>query len=104
MSIALAADHLDSAHSVARVIARRDRLARDGGGIAGPPGTRIELRVRIEEGGSTANATIDTGLVEVVIATGERALRTALASNLVLLVTQDFLPLFFGFLHLVGHC
>src|SRR5260370_3257454 len=100
---ALAADHFDATHSVARVGLGGDAVRSDGFRKAGPSGAGFELGVRLKQRIPAAHALVGCMFVIVPILSCEGRLGAFAARDRVLLGRQLFAPVFIGFLYLWRH-
>lgn len=90
MSAAGTAQDFGPGHSVAAVLLGLDILARKGIVKAGPPGSRIELCIRVTQFVTAGHESIDAGFFGVVIFTRERTFRPLVPADFVLSGVSSF--------------
>jgi len=101
--IALSAKRFHTPHAMADVGFRAHFTGVQRFGKTGPSRTRFKLGGAIEEVRAAAYAAVDTVFVVIPILARESRLGSLLPSNVILLRSQLFAPLFFGFLYFF-HC
>src|SRR5262245_43641177 len=92
MSVALAAEHLGSAHKEAIVFFSGNIFFRHWRPETRPAGSRIKLGIRAKQLIAAAAATVDALLVIVPILTGKGRLRALFPGDMKLFVRQLFFP------------
>src|ERR687885_829001 len=96
MRAATRAAHLGAHHPVRAILDELDGVRRDRLGEARPAGTRVVLRVAIEERVAAGGAVVEAVFVGVHVLAGERALGRRLAQYGVLLRREPLPPLLVG--------
>jgi hypothetical protein len=100
---ALAANDLSPGHAIACVFFSLDSFVIDGFVEAGPTGTGIVLRIRVEQFIPTCCAFVYTRVFCLIVLAGKRSLRSFHSADFVLLGREYFFPLLVGFLNFVLH-
>jgi hypothetical protein len=103
VSAALAANDLSPGHAIACVLFSVDSFVIDGFVEAGPTGTGIILRIRVEQFIPTCCAFVYTRVFCLIVLAGKRSLRSFHSADFVLLGREYFFPLLVGFLNFVLH-
>src|SRR5213592_938834 len=99
MTAAACAQHLGADHPVAGVRLRVDRFVGSRRVERGPAAAGVVFRLRFEQLGSAAGATVSAGLEREIVLAGERRFGALLAQNSVLLGRQFGTPLLLCFLN-----
>ena len=103
VSAALAANDLSPGHAIVCVFFSLDALVINGFVEAGPTGTGIVLRIRVEQFIPTCCAFVYTRVFCLTVLPGKRSLRSFHSADFVLLGREYFFPLLVGFLNFVLH-
>ena len=103
VSAALAANDLSPGHAIACVFFSLDAFVINWCIEAGPTGTGIILRIRIEQFISTCCAFVYTRVFCLIVLAGKRPLRSFHSADFVLLGREYVFPLLVGFLNFVLH-
>ena len=103
MRIAYLTGHFGSNHAVAAVYVFFNIVGVQWCKVAGPAAAGIELGVGCEQSGSAANATVNAGLVVILILPGESTLGAFLAGNFEAGGREFFAPLGLCFNNFFNH-
>src|SRR5690554_4496183 len=97
MRTTAAADHLYTAHIMAKVHMLSNRRFIDGLIITWPAVIRIKLACRIKQGGITSYAMVNTFFCTIPILTTKRTFCALLSADMIRMITQMLTPLLFRF-------